>query len=1292
MPSQGLNLEQDTNEGLEELDNFTDVADRLGLISEEGQGLGLAQDSEHRAQKQFMNQAKMLTARKDVARQMKGLAPGFGKEEEPEEPPVTSSDSSLFEAATPEGYKSFSDIVQRHPDLADMNRNPLEFSLVKPPDYAAGGIGEAVEGTDVIDFLFGGEMAILGIKHDTDGFHASVDIATQQWSEQPAWINLLNLTSLVGTAFFPAAKAFHSSLKFGKLGKALPGLRKEAWQPLLSKGDELQKFKMNKMLDESATIDDLDDKTLGLLRRQEYDRFRYQELAKRIEADKKGELKLGLGEKLRWAFDKRFANTYFLLNESISQGMGKSELRDRFVTSLDELWKTEDLGRWFLDIPDDKHGDKIAMYWMNKMDPQRFGTVKLSDKVKRWADNMYEEMAAHQREMLAEGAITQKTIARIGPVHFPAQYKGTPPPDVSMGQTMLLPVSEGRRGRNLVSEAAERTGIRKFLFGPGKDAVVTSEKSSRYIGLNTVDIPRLTFETMKKRQKDLPEVYQRLINGELITDTADMTMRGFVMDRLILTSFRTARDVIMDPGTAQRAAYSRKTADILEQYGTASKAAKAGYISLENSLPKEVTKTLKRMIRKKGGTDFVDELPWMHKSVFDELFGGDGTFAQVQHAVNWLDIATGIHKTSKTALSIPTHFQNLAGNMAMLSQAGFNPLSPTNIKIQQTMAGAFNKIAEVHKAAREAGKSTRRILDNISLDLGTMKIGDRNFNLASELLDPKVRELIEESAFETVEGYAALERAYGRLKPEQRATKWTAEMFIGAKKALQFGDRKGFKWFDQMTKAYLGEDMVPKMSYYMALRGKGLSKEAAITEVARRLPMYNSVGSSIKFGRRFLFPWATFPSEALRITKNNMLDHPLRMMPWIKMPQIVQATLAATGEGPPTREAVQEGKRFLPIWAQKGVTSLASSDVTGPAGGGFTGGIAGAVAGTIRGGPRGAAVGAAAGALGGAGLVNALSPQDHEDTMRGIVMDWLPHSSFMLSSDSPEIGTNNVPWRDVPSFLSQMPAEPLAIARPFFEIAAGRTGFGSEIGYKDPGDAFGKGIAGLIGFFMPPVIQKYGFKITTPDVSTTEALFGTHVPGDITNISRAQTESGYKLDVNSGRVGNLSHDMLLNNFGILKSWVATPETRLANMTETERYMERIRAHMGRQLAFFIENGDDYKVSQVLSEIMSTFSTQYVDDPGLAQKKYTEYIERRLDVVGNHPRLKKWSKDEMLRRLVMASDFAAQQRMGARGTILDTLRKELLVRNMSTKAGKNLMASPLMKPNKLSEEGKYGLGL
>ena len=344
-------------------------------------------------------------------------------------------------------------------------------------------------------------------------------------------------------------------------------------------------------------------------------------------------------------------------------------------------------------------------------------------------------------------------------------------------------------------------------------------------------------------------------------------------------------------------------------------------------------------------------------------------------------------------------------------------------------------------------------------------------------------------------------------------------------------------------------------------------------------------------------------------------------MPWLQLPAITQSILSATGQGPQSPEALDEAKRQLPMWAQRSETVVGTSGAGRTIGGGTSGALAGGVAGGRLGGARGALAGAAIGGLGGAGLANMVSDAEDGDRLRGIVLDWLPHTSFFLTSTSPEFGGENLPFKDLQGLIEQAPAEPLAIFKPIMDALHGRTAWGQEIQGEDVGDQFGKAFAGILGFLAPPFIQKYGLKTTTPDISYTEWLTGEPVSGDITNMSRALIDTGAAIDPTTGRPGSFTNDFFLKNFSIWKSWAADPAVKLANETGTEKHLRDVRNLLSKNLSFYLENGNDGRATDILTNVMSTFSRQYPGDPKLAQEKYSEWLERRISSIGRHPRLR-----------------------------------------------------------------------
>jgi hypothetical protein len=195
----------------------------------------------------------------------------------------------------------------------------------------------------------------------------------------------------------------------------------------------------------------------------------------------------------------------------------------------------------------------------------------------------------------------------------------------------------------------------------------------------------------------------------------------------------------------------------------------------------------------------------------------------------------------------------------------------------------------------------------------------------------------------------------------------------------------------------------------------------------------------------------------------------------------------------------------------------------------------------------------------------------------------------------------------------------------------------------------------MVGFLAPPLIQKYGLKLTTPDVP----LWGD--PTGVTNVSRFLTDTGQAIDPMTGRPGSMSQDFLLNNFGAWKSYASTGEQQLANEAMADRNMEKIRNNLTKNLKYHLENQNEKNVVDILSNVQATFANQYVYDPLLAQNKYTLWLERNAETIGRHPKLRGWSQEELISRLQEAGELAGYARSSARNKLIDTLRNELMLK-------------------------------
>ena len=1161
------------------------------------------------------------------------------------------------------------------PFKLDTTRPDVYLDIPKSPGSDVDAVESGVYdkdgwGMNAVDFLFGAEAAVIGIAHDADGFTWNMENLKQQWSEQPIWINALSTASLVGTMLLPASLAARAAIKTGSLAtKLAKGTAKEV--------DEIARWtdagwinadtELAKGVKKISKYDDFEGGQASIteLRRLEIATTAAGKRAKRAAAVEAGTLTwANPAQKALHSFESRFSNTYY---EAINgtPGSGQKGLREAFHGRLEKLWKREEVGEMLMSLPDASKGKAISAYLMAKLDPGVAARVAsdgsargLTKMDKLWADNYWEWEKRGQASRLESGFIDDETFKRIGEGHLAAISPGTATSPIA-SETHMIPIPGAKPQKaaaGLIEEEVPRTGLLGKLFGGTKTAIKAADEYE-YVPVQLSAKPKLTGPTMLHRAGTHDEVYDRLMSGNMISDPSDITMHGYMTSELLHDNFKFLTELATDPNNIATAE------EIAIWGGDIAKAQAAGFKKLDWAGP-GAAKTLARMISKKSGNP-EEALPWIRSGLFDDIFGAGGMMNQTTQATNNLmGVTTTIYKTMKTGFSIPTHLQNVSGNLAFMSQAGFNISSPRNIAMLGELTSVFAKISDVFTAAKKYNLGGKNPLDADGvlkgIKLGSVKVpikgskGYQTFNLTDEFLNnPAMKEILETSSFHAAESAGHLADIAATLGKDQKMTKHLVNLYAKGKKIAQGGDRA--KWMDKMTQAYLAEDMVPKMGLYLHYRAQGMSMKASATLVARRLPMYNTVGSAISLGRKWAFPWATFPTEALRITKNNMMDSPIRMLPWLRAPQIMQSMASGMGLAPETRGEVEEAERQLPFWAQKGTTTLTTGKAGAGIGGATMGAMGGAFLGGISGGGAGGVMaGAAVGALSGGLLAAMTTDSDHSDQLRGALQDWLPHSTFTLSITSPDFGGDALPFKNIQGMIEQSPIEPMAILQPMISIMTGEDQFGRPVN-PEVGGGLAKTIAGAIGFLSPPIIQKYGFKITTPETG----LLGE--PTGVTNVNKLLVDTGNAIDPMTGLPGSLNHDFLLNNFSLWKSYAASAPQQIANEAKTEKHMADVRNHISRNLAFHLENGNDTDVVNLLSRVMGTFSQQFSHDPRKATSKYGEWAERWIKAIGRHPKLRNHTEDEIRERLAQSFYAQGEARSAARNNMIRAMLDELQVR-------------------------------
>lgn len=1114
---------------------------------------------------------------------------------------------------------------------------------------------------DVVNFLVGDDAAVVGFEWDRDGVSWSLENAKETWAEEPLWMNAMRSASLA-LNFVPGAAAINKSMQVGKLGKAArKGFKYVAddptdaeqtfrwFQKFKDEGDEINFLREKGYLDEAAV--DISSKTLGRARQEVMAQQKVVQRNKIAEAIAKGEdsyhwggdeIVISQKDRITNGFNKRFSNSYWKMSNLRADNPASLGVIKGFHQSLDNFMEVERLGRHFSDVPDalttGEFDTAIMRHWL---DPDNHAIDTIPAEARAWVTDVADSMAAHQEEALALGLITQETAEKI-PRHVPFLN--------------AMKTAGAKAPKNKVS-----------VMRVGDEATVQFH-----------EYPDLFSPTQLQRQTELPEMLQRLddmdagiLSGaeEVITNPMELTLRGLVTDRMLLHNVKFMRDYVGRFG---------KTLDDLNiaAAGDPKRLAKMRkeWVSLDN-LPagKEV---LKRTIQKTHPELIRGEaMPYLPKNIMDEWFGPQGMFHQAQTATGLLQGMVALHKTMKTALNPPTQIQNVLGNMVFQSLGGMSPLDPTHLGMQSQLARSLTKVLSAQKAGRAAGVADV-LQDGASLKkLGLDKVKVKNdagkmveFDLGEVLNDALVRDLTEFNSFTEVEGLNQLSKIYDRMSKEGLSAKAINAM-------IKFTETPGiYGVLDKASQYYLMGDMVPKLGMFLKYRADGLSKMAAASAVARAMPMYGAVGKGIQTARSSGFlPWATFPAEAARIFKNQMFDNPMRMLPWMNVADISQAGLYMAG-GIESYEAAQEAKKSLPMWAVSPQTVVGQGQQLQAAMGGFSGAAVGGLTAGLAGAHPllGAAVGGAAGM--------AVGARFGEDKVRGAVLNFMPFSSVSGPQKTSEAWWENM---DVQKAMELSPlGQPLAIMEPLLFTMTGKTAYGEEIGAADFTDQVGKVTAGLVGFMAPPMVQKYGYKITTPEPTgaakaalaaggaVAGAALGARagglgaaiggaitggVLGAVANPSRVPQDLGQTFNPRTMQKSDPFADFLINNFGAVKSYAATPEQRASNEKTVAKEYQQIRTHLKKLAENHAINGDEKETAKYLSMIQGTYTRQYEGDPRTAARKFSEFSEKFVDKAGTSPVFKGMSKEDIKRKIRQNRGITEEVRSRAVNEWLEALK-------------------------------------
>ena len=840
-----------------------------------------------------------------------------------------------------------------------------------------------------VNFLAHDEMALLGFKWGKDNIEHRADIARNFIVDHP-WRAGLAVAGASGPLFAGAKR----------IARVVKGA-----DAAIDSGRLLERG----LIDNIDEFEKLPDYAKKIVNGQA---DRIADIAETQAALKDGTATVS--QQVRASFHSQFGNAY--LDDQALERMSP------FSTLKEWSTRTQDLvaGRTvtnMLDLADEvPAGEGTAILHALKDPSQMAG---LSKTAKQFAIQYGNEARDMQRQLLDEGFIDQETADKIGEVWFSTLRQDSPlfeegattavhsiikrrtlDPDVA-GNLRVINIP--RTGTaHLKERSLDSTQVTSLIKRQRASEALDTNKTDRALALlkNAPEEAEAVNLIKSGRVADAKKLLAR--EGFIGSNPKDLVVKSLLQQKLLFENFRTLRDVALNPNLT-------KTFAEVEAMSSQTKRRMMSLDKLENAA------TIRRMVAKKTGKTNVDKLGYVHQSVFDAL--ADVTNEQtIGSGVSLLEIGTAILKTMKTSANPFTHFQNIIGNGVFLHMAGFNILAPKNMALVKKSWTATSD----WQAARKSGASAAEIRD-----LGKLKsVTGKDIDIAAELQNPLLsgeHGILDMSSVEASEGIPMLAKLANQAQDEQMLVKG---LIKGAQKLTKHTG------IEKMSEWYMGEDSAMKLAYYLHLRTEGLNPLAAANEVAKRLPMYGTVGGAIKRGRKVLLPWASFPTEATRILKNNMFDHPFRTAAWMHAPNLVQAGAAmgpqAFGGKGMSYEEVEARKTQNPMYAQK--------------------------------------------------LTSVVTPfRDKNNDVRTMLMDFLPHSALMPPSVAETAGTRE----KLPFGLGN----PAPIVMGFVDALMGKGSFGEDIATDPNNPAAGvySVITSTVGLLMPPIVQKYAFNPSLPN-------------------------------------------------------------------------------------------------------------------------------------------------------------------------------------------------------------------
>lgn len=886
-----------------------------------------------------------------------------------------------------------------------------DMTKVPPPDDQS-----AQEyGRNAINFMFGDTAAAAGIKLNQDGIDFSLDTMRSMWSDHP-WRAGLAVAADGG--------------------------------PLLAGG-----FRVARMLrGASADIDAGELVAKGLATTvEDYNAMTpaakdiVQGQAKRIADLTETRTAVDNGTATPWqkaknTFDQMFGNSY-LDSQTLTETNPDAAIQD-WRTKTADIVKGRTVSG-LLDLADEvKPGEGSAVLHAIQ-DPSQLGS--LSPKARELALGYSAEGREVQKQALAEGFIDQETADKVGPVWFSAMRKDSPIFEQGASTESLSVIrrkaGEGGKtgdlrvvniprtgGPNLLKRDTDQAGVLDLIKKQRASEALEAGKSDAALKLLQGSPDEDAIGSLIQTGQKSAAQTALAKNGFLQSDPQQLVVNS-IQQKLLFENFRTLRDVALNPDITKTA----------EEVAAMSTGTRRRMISLDRVQNAGI---LRRMVAIKKGVPAVGDLGFIDQSLFKQVaqLSDHGTTNQF---ASWLQFSTAMLKTAKTALNPFTHGQNMSGNMAFLWMAGMG------LDDQFVKGRAAWKAINAFSDARKAGTAMQ--------DVGVLKSmvkGGKDINIADEMAHPLLtgpHGLLDTSSLTQAEGLPIMQRLYDQAGDHQGLLKSAINL-------VQKGAKKNVLGLsaEKASNIYQVEDSAAKFSYYLHLRQQGLNELAASNEVAKRLPMYGTAGNTIQGLRKAALPWLSFPTEATRIMKNNIMDHPFRTATVMNIPNILQTAVGTAGGM--SYETGNSLRDQNPMWAQTPGNVVVPSALTDP-----------------------------------------LQNDANKGQVRTFLMQMLPHLALMPQSEAADAG--------LAEKLPMGVGNPFPIIMGFVNALTGKNSFGQDV-VTDPNDPTAKMkaiILNTLGTMAPPMFEKY---LMNPGLPTTYYRAGID-SGQLTNPSTGQTGSPF---------------------------------------------------------------------------------------------------------------------------------------------------------------------------------------